>query len=134
VGIEPERAAGAVQRPEPRERAERDRVVTTQDDGDAPLAHRVRHAGGEAPARLLDLAEKAGARVAHGRRLGDRRLDVSPVGAVEPELGEAPFEAGVPDRRGPHVDAAAAGAEIEGGADDRDLALRHGAETVVGLD
>jgi len=60
-------------------------------------------------------------------RLGDRRLHVAEVDHRPPEPLQAVAEAGVADRGGPHVDAAAARAEVEWSADDGDRPerLRH---------
>ena len=61
---------------------------------------------------------------------GNGGLDVALVAHVVPEAREPLLEPGVPHRRRPHVDAASPLAEVERGADDRDLALSsaHGGE------
>ena len=59
-------------------------------------------------------------RIADLRRLRHARLDVAPVDAGPAEPGDPLLQAGVADRRRAHVDAAAPGAEIEPGADQRD--------------
>ena len=58
--------------------------------------------------------------VASGTGARERRR----VGHLAAELADPRLELGVADRRRPHVDAAAAGAEVEPGPDDRD-ALHH---------
>jgi hypothetical protein len=53
--------------------------------------------------------------------LRDRSPDVATVEILVPEVGEAAIQAGIADCRGSHINAAAPGAEVEGGPDDRDL-------------
>src|SRR5581483_11072968 len=88
---------------------------------------------GEPVAEIEDLIEVAGTRAAHRRRLDDGRDDVAGVGDPRSQLlGELLLEAGIADRRRPHVDAAAPGAEVERRADDGNLTggllHAHGAE------
>ncbi len=66
-----------------------------------------------------------------------RSLNVARVPDAVAEALKALLEPRVPDGRGPHVDASATLPEIEGGADDRDLALpfrSHGAKRYAILD
>ncbi len=83
---------------------------------------------GNALAGVLDLGEEASTRVAGRGRLRDHGLDVAPVRALEPETRQALVQARVADRRGPHVHAATAGAQVERATDDCDLSLVHGQE------
>ena len=63
--------------------------------------------------------------VAFVHRLGDRRRNVAQIDGVDAEcLGEMLLEPRVADRGRPHVDAAAAGAEVERSPDQGDPALR----------
>src|SRR5581483_6806323 len=78
----------------------------------------------DAPARPLDRVEVAGAGVADLRRLRERCVDVAPVDARPPEPLDPLLETGVADRGGPHVHAAAAGAEVEPRADHGDGSRR----------
>src|SRR6185437_5591719 len=79
---------------------------------------------GDPLARVHDRAEIPGGRRALVGRLRDRREDVAPVVDLAPEGADPRLEPRVADRRGPHVDAAAPGAEIEPGTDDGDRAER----------
>ena len=75
---------------------------------------------GDARAGRLDLGQVARLLVGHGDRLDHRRVDVAPVDDLHPELAETALEVCVPDRRGPHVDAAPPLAEVDGGPDHGD--------------
>ncbi len=84
-------------------------------------------------ARGLDLRQVARRRVRLLGRLEHGGLDVAPVEHLVAEALEAVVQAGVADRRRAHVDAAAARAEVERGADDRDLLARlHGQNPTQG--
>ena len=106
---------------EPAERPHRDRVVAAEHERQRSLLERQLDEAGDAAARRLDLRQVARALVRLGRRLQHRRLDVAPVQAVVADPGQPLVQAGVADRRGAHVDAAPAGAEVERRTDDRDL-------------
>ena len=105
------------------ERAERDRVVAAEDERQGAAADRRLDERGDAVAQVEDLGEVARPVVAHRGLLGHRRLDVAEILDVDPErVLEVTAEPGVADRGRPHVHAAAAGPEVERGADDGDLA------------
>jgi hypothetical protein len=100
-------------------------VVAAEDDRESSsfcgLADAARDAGGD----LLDLGEEARSRIALVGRLGDCDLDVPEIVYEQSESGQALVEAGVADRGGPHVDAAASCAEVESGPDDGDAPVGH---------
>jgi hypothetical protein len=126
VGIDPQHGAGpAGGGREAAEGAQRDRVVAAEHDRQAPLPHRVADAPGDALAGAAYLRQEARPRIAARRRLGHGGLDVAPVRAVAPERGQPLLETRVADRRRAHVDAAAAGTEVERCTDDRYPALGH---------
>ena len=104
----------------------------------SPAPRASRDARRDLAARAHDRAEVAGLRVADLGRLGDAGLDVAPVDALAAEAGDPLLQPRVADRRGPHVDAAAARAR---GRDRRrsppravSLPSRHGARLAHGGD
>ena len=104
-------------------------MVAAEDDRRAPLLDRPGDRAGDPLAGLLDLVEEARLRAPARGRFRDDRVHVPPVIALDAELLETILEARVANRRRAHVDAAAPGAEVERGADDRRLPLlsvRHG--------
>ena len=119
VGIEPEHPARPMQRGEGADRPDRDRVVASEHERRQAVLGRRAHLPGDPLARLPDLGEEPGIRVAGIRRLADLRVDVAPVVAGNAQRGKPLPESRVPDRRRSHVDPAAPCAEIELGADDR---------------
>ena len=121
VRVEPEHAADAAGAREPAERSQRDGVVAAEHERQRVLLERERDEPGDAAARRLDLRQVARAGVRLLRRLQHGGLDVAPVEDVVADRVEPVVEPRVADRGRAHVDAAAAGAEVERGADDRDL-------------
>jgi len=120
VSVEPEHAALPGCAREPAERPQRDRVVAAQDERHETFVDRLRHELRDPLTGLLDLRKEPDTLVADGARLGNSRHDVTPVDTAPPELLDPRLEPRVADRRGAHVDAAAARAEVEWGTDHRD--------------
>jgi hypothetical protein len=127
VRIDPEHAPAAVNRGKAPERAECDRVVAAEDEGQRPGGRLLDHLRRYARTRLFDLGEEACSLVVHGRGLGHGRLDVAVVPNHMSETDESLLQPGVANRRRPHVDAAAPLTEVERCTDDGDLTSRgHG--------
>ena len=123
--VDPDDAARPMHGGHADERSERDRVVAPEHErelaGARCRADELRHL----VAQLEDLREIAGAFVTASERLGDRRVDVAVIVRHDAELlGEMLRQAGVTDRRRPHVDAAPALPEIERSADQCHFAAR----------
>ena len=114
-------AVGAMK---PAQRAERHGMVPAQDDRQRSRPCRLGDKLGDMPAGLLDLGQEAGVLVPGVDRLGHSRADVAAVVQVVAQLADPSVEARVADGGRPHIDAAAAGSQVERRADDRDLALR----------
>ena len=110
---------------------DRDRVVAAEHERPRALAHGLLDERRELRAGVEDLREVARALVHERERLRHRRDDVAAVGDGKPDLGQPLVEAGVADRRRPHVDTAPGLAEVEGCTDDRD-GTPHGAEPYLG--
>ena len=102
--------------------SERHGVVAAQDDRDIVLRGGLGHERRDPLACGLDLRQEAGVLVPDRRGFGDCGLDVPPVHVLEPELADPAGQAGVPDRGGPHVDAATALAKVQSCADRGHLA------------
>src|SRR4029453_14197830 len=122
--VQPQDAPSSRSR-EPTQRPHRDRVVAAEHQ-----RHQAFPAGSldfsrDPRACLEDLVQESSALDARLTRLGERRLDVAAVLDLDARALEPFAQARVPDRRGPHVDAAAARAEIERRSDDRDAGGRH---------
>ena len=121
--VDPEHTARPVRRGETAERSERDRVVAAENERDLPGARCLgTSAATRAHVSLISgrkRARSSSSAVASG--LG--AVDVAEVADVVAEARQALLETRSPDRRGSHVDAAAALAEVERGADDRDGSL-----------
>src|SRR5205085_3903142 len=98
---------------------QRNRMVAAQDKRKAFLVGGAADQLRDVPARLEDLVQEARPLVTNVRRLGDMRAHVAPVVRVASERANALGEPRVADRRRPHVDAAAPGAEVECGSNDR---------------
>ena len=124
VGVDPEDTARAPRASETAERPERDGVIAAQYERQEPLLAGAHDEIRDPFAARLDLVQKADALAADRDRFGHRRLDVSPVHRAPADPGEPSLQARVADRRRPHVDAAAASAEIERRADHGDRLLR----------
>ena len=133
VGVDPEHSARAVNGGHATERAERNRVVATEHQRQRAPRRRLGHARGDELARVVDLREKARPLVTESGRLGDGRLDVSLVAHDITKTHEALLETCVPDRGRPHVDTAAALAQVERCADDGDLRSRVHRENLTTL-
>ena len=103
-----------------RERPERDRVVTAENERPGSVADGRLDEGGQFRAGVEDLGQESCALVTQRDRLRLRRHDVAPVGDRMPIARQALLETRVADRRRPHVDAATGLAEVERRADDRD--------------
>ena len=123
VRVDPEHAARAVEPREPPERAERHRVVAAEHERPVAVLERTDDELCDLLARLLDLRQEPRLLVAVGDGLGDGSPDVALVHRGHADLVEPRLEPRVADRRRPHVDAAAALAEIEWRTDDRNRAL-----------
>ena len=120
-------------RREPAERPQRDGVVAAEHERQRVLLERERDEPGDAAARGLDLGQVARARSVSSVASEHGSLDVAPVEDVVADRGEPVVEPRVADGRRTHVDAAAARAEVERGADDRDLlACSHDAKPYTG--
>ena len=120
VGVDVENAARPVHRGQRPQRAERDRVVAAEHEREGALLQRLVHEPGDLLADRLHLGQKARMLVTQTGRLDDRGRDVAPVVDLEPHLRQTPVESRVADRGGAHVDAAAAGTEVERRADHDD--------------
>ena len=124
VRVDPDDAAGPVHRRHSDERAERDRVVTAEHERCLTSQARLLDELRDAIAQREDLRQEARAIVSHRRRLGYRRLDVAEIVGVDAErVREMLLEPRVANRRGAHVNPAAAGSEVERRADERNLAV-----------
>ena len=110
-----------------RERPERDRVVTAENERPGSLRHGRLDEGGQFGAGVEDLGQESCALVTQRDRLRLRRHDVAPVGDRMPHRPQALLETRVADRRRPHVDATTGLAEVERRTDDPD-GTAHGAE------
>ena len=129
VGVEPDEAElllAPVEVPrEARDRAHGDGVVAPEHDRRRSRLERLAHAVAQALADLEDLLQVLEARVARG--------PASPGSSRAGRRGRPPRSRGArsrvhlrhAERRGAHVDAAAAGAEVEGNADEGHASLRH---------
>ena len=118
--VDPEHAAGAVAAAEPPERADRHRVVAAENERQQPvLAACVTRPATRSHCALIGRGS-AHARSPTSARLRDGRLDVSPVEDLAPSSSMPRREPRVADRGRPHVDAAAAGAQVESRADHGD--------------
>ena len=95
------------------ERADRDRVVAPEDERQGAVRHRGRDEPRNPLARSDDLRKKARVLRAHLGRLGDGRLDVSPVFARPAEASDPVVEPRIADSGRAHVDATPARAEVE---------------------
>ena len=131
VRVDPENAPRAVHRREPSERAQRDRVIPAEHERHRAASSHLGDASSDQLTRVVDLGEEARAFVPESGRLGDRGLDVPLVVHRVAEADESLLETRVPDRRGPHVDAASSLPEVERRADDRDLSLRAHAQNLT---
>ena len=89
VRVEPDRAARAVLLAQAREGSQGDRVVTTEHDGNEPVARCTPHELRDPLRGLLDLGQKAGMLVSGLRCFCDSSFDVSQVHVLVSELGEA---------------------------------------------
>ncbi len=124
VRIDPEHAARPGSRCKTPKRAERDRVIASEDERRRAGTDGFDDLRRDPLARALDLGKEARAFVLERRRLRHRRLDVAVVAHLEAEARQPLLEPRVAHRRRAHVDPAAALPEVESRADDRDLALR----------
>ena len=119
MGVDPDDAARLAGRcAQPRERAERDRVVAAQHERQRPLRDDVPDERRERGARLEDLGEEARALVADRERLGLGHDEVAPVDDAAAERRQPLLETGVADRGRSHVHAASTLSEVERRADD----------------
>jgi hypothetical protein len=137
VRVDPEHTTDSVCRRHPPERAESDRVVSSEHERSLPGGHGLSHRAGDTRADLADLGQEACALVVDRRRLGLGAIDVPVVAHLVPERADPLLEPSGPHRRGSHVDAASPLAEVERRSDDRDLPrARHGCEryAIEGLD
>src|SRR5688500_1476763 len=122
--IDPDDAGPASTAGDARERPDRHRVIAADDERERPAALDPPHALGK---RLDDADDLA--RVARTVVLG---LALDPIGHLKvavvldrvTECLEAPAQPRIPDRRGSHIDAAPASAEVHRDADDLDLYQR----------
>ena len=137
MGVEPDdTSGGAVVRREPGERTERNRMVTAQHERLGAACDRFSDERGDTRACLEDLRQVTRALVRNGGAFGLHRLHVAVVVDGVAERPEPILETRVANRGRPHVDAAAALAEVEGGADDGHRAgtrSGHGPESTWGL-
>ena len=125
VRVEPQHAT----RPRPgqsAQRAHRDRMVAAEHQWQETVTASSLDLVRDPRTGLEDLVQEPGILGAGLTRLGDRRLDVSAILDLDSSTLEPLAEACVPDCRRPHVDAAAARAEIERRSDDRYTGRRHG--------
>ena len=131
VGVDPDQAdllpPAAVKLGHAGDRAGGQGVVAAQHQRRHALFEGLDHGLGGARAGFGDLLQIAG--VSCCRRLGFGNLDadVAAIGDLVAEGFKARFEAGHAHGRGAHVHAAAAGAHVEGHADDANAARRRGA-------
>jgi hypothetical protein len=105
-----------------RHRSGAEAVIAAEHDRGAAFEQHVARLIVECLADARDLAEIALPRIAGRRRLLGRRVDVAVVVDFVAERSQALADAGDPDRGRPHVDAAAAAAEVERNADDAEPA------------
>jgi len=106
-------------------------VVAAEHERQRALLERQLHEPGHTAARRLDLGQVTRSLVRLVGGLLHGRLDVAPVHTAVADPGQPVVQARVPNRRRTHVDAASAGAEIEGRADDRDLLASSHAQNLL---
>jgi hypothetical protein len=106
-----------------RERAERDRVVAAEHDRHEACARVVRDESSDSLTRRLDLRKEAGLLVAYCGGFRHGSLDVPAIDDLVAELSDPGGEACIANRRRTHVNAAAAGAEVERRTDNGHLSL-----------
>jgi hypothetical protein len=114
--------------------ADGDGVIAAEHQGDASALHGAVDSGGELVAGGSDLGEEFGVTVAGGRGFGLLDGDVAKVVDVIAKGVQARIEIGDAEGGGSHVDAAAALAEIEGGADDGYAGVRHKKPSLLAAD
>ena len=119
--IDPEHPARTAHGGEAAERAERDRVISAQDEGKRTTIGGRRDARRDPLAGLTNLGQETNVLVPESHRFLDDRLDVPLVVNRVPQAREPVLEARVAQGGRAHVDAATALPEVERGADDRDL-------------
>jgi hypothetical protein len=100
-------------------------VIAAEDEGCQAFFEALDDGFGGASAGLGDLVEEARVGAAGGLGFGDLDADVASVGDLVAKGFEAGFKAGDAHGRGAHVNAAAAGSEIERDAEDADAARGH---------
>ncbi len=130
VGVEPDEAElllPPVEVPrEPGDRPHRHGVVAAEHHGGRPRLERLRHAVAQRLADLEDLLQVLEARVPGPLGLPDLDAQVAPVVHLVAELDDLRVHLRHAEGGGAHVDAAAAGAEVERNADEGHASLRHG--------
>ena len=109
-----------------RNRARGDGVVSAQHEGRHPLFQGLGHCFRRSRAGLGDLLQITRIRAAEFLRLGDFDGHVAAVLDMMAEGLQPRLQARYAHRRGPHVDAAAAGAHVERHADHANLSRRQG--------
>ena len=107
------------------DRPHRDRVVAAEHQRQAARGERLLHLVTQAFAGRLDLLQVLELRIADRLGLLDRHVDVAGVVHVKAQLGNALMKLGDAEGRRPHVHTAAAGAEVEGHADDGNSLAGH---------
>ena len=123
--VDPDDATRPVRGGHACERAERDRVIAAQNERDLSAQPRLFDELRDAVAERENLRQEARAPIVYRKRLRDRRLDVAEIVRHDAERRSKMLrELGVANRRRPHVDATATGAEIERGADQGHTPLR----------
>ena len=109
-----------------RHRADRDAVVAAEDQRQPVPLEALLHRRPQLLAERHDRRLVPELPLADLLGLGDHHVEIAGVLDLVPELLEARLEIGDADGRGPHVDAAATGAEVDGNADHVDVALLGG--------
>src|SRR5262245_720804 len=129
MGVEPDQAdlllLLAVVIRQARESAHRYRVVAPENHGHASRFQHADHGPAKRFTGLPDLLEVLEARITGAPGLLDLDVQVSRVLDVVAEGAKLLVHVGTPERRRPHVDSAPSGPEVEGHADQCDLALLH---------
>ena len=119
VRVEPQHRSGAAPGGEPAERAQRDRVVTAEQDRDPAVIQCRAHQLGDPFARRPNRRQEARPWVVFGGRFRHRGSDVASVDAIHAQRGETLLQPRLADRRRTHVDAPPPGSQIERCANDR---------------
>ena len=101
-------------------------MIASQNQRGDTFLEGLQHHAGNPFAGFADLLDVFCVRLAGVSGLSNRHRDIAPVAYHMTQRLEPGFEAGYPDRGRPHIDAAARLAQIEGHAENADMARRKG--------